>query len=308
MSIQPRLADRTYLALVFAVLCVLLCAVPAGLQAQNREAAPEAATGWMGQTLATAKTQMVSAANPDAVEAGLEILRAGGNAADAAIAVQLVLNLMEPQSSGIGGGSFILHWNAERKELKSYDGRETAPQAARPDRFLVEGQPRDLEDAIFGGLSVGVPGTLRALELLHKQQEPSCRGARLFACHQAGLRRLQVPPRLHLLLRWYGADSFSLPGPPLFLRPEPAAPSVGLSAQNPEFAAALRAIAGAGRTRSAGAGGRAIVQMVRTAPTMRATSRSPISRVTAPRSASRCAPFTARIRSAAWVHRPAASP
>jgi gamma-glutamyltranspeptidase/glutathione hydrolase len=267
MSIQPRLADRTYLALVFAVLCVLLCAVPAGLQAQNREAAPEAATGWMGQTLATAKTQMVSAANPDAVEAGLGILRAGGNAADAAIAVQLVLNLMEPQSSGIGGGSFILHWNAERKELKSYDGRETAPQAAKPDRFLVEGQPRDLEDAIFGGLSVGVPGTLRALELLHKQQG-KLPWARLFApAIKLASDGFRVPPRLHLLLRWYGADSFSLPARRYFFDQTGSARPSGYLLKNPEFAATLRAIAERGPDAFySGPVAEAIVQMVRTAP------------------------------------------
>ena len=72
------------------------------------------------------------------------MLRAGGSAADAAIAVQLVLNLVEPQSSGLGGGAFILHWDAAGRTLKSYDGRETAPAAAKPDRFLVDGRPREL--------------------------------------------------------------------------------------------------------------------------------------------------------------------
>jgi gamma-glutamyltranspeptidase/glutathione hydrolase len=252
---------------VFAVLCALLCAAPGPLLAQDRQASPEAATGWMGRALATAKSQMVSAANPYAVEAGLEILRAGGSAADAAIAVQLVLNLVEPQSSGIGGGSFILHWNAERKELKSYDGRETAPQAAKPDRFLVDGQPRDLEDAIFGGLSVGVPGTLRALELLHKQQgklpwprlfEPAIKLA------SAGF---QVPPRLHLLLRWYGADSFSALARRYFFDQTGSARPSGYLLKNPEFAATLRAIAERGPDAFySGPIAEAIVQAVRTAP------------------------------------------
>jgi len=144
MSIKPRLAGLTSPVLASIALCALLCMSPARLTAQDRQAAPEAATGWMGRTLSTAKLQMISAANPYAVEAGLEMLRAGGSAADAAVAVQLVLNLVEPQSSGIGGGAFILHWDAGRKDLKTYDGRETAPQAAKPDRFLVEGQPRGL--------------------------------------------------------------------------------------------------------------------------------------------------------------------
>src|SRR5262245_33035842 len=97
---------------------------------------------------ATAKHAMIAAANPLAVEAGLEILHAGGSAADAAIGVQLVLNLVEPQSSGIGGGAFALYWHAPSAQLKTYDGRETAPAAARPDRFLANGAPLKFPQAI----------------------------------------------------------------------------------------------------------------------------------------------------------------
>ena len=164
MTQRPRSLACTIAALM--ALCAILPAVAVG---QDRSAAPEAATGWGATKLATAKSYMVSAANPLAVEAGLEMLRQGGNAADAAIAVQLVLNLVEPQSSGLGGGAFILHWDAARKALETYDGRETAPAAATPDRFLVEGRPRKFDEAVFGGLSVGVPGTLRVLEAVHKQ-------------------------------------------------------------------------------------------------------------------------------------------
>ena len=119
-------------------------------------------------------------ANPMATEAGLEILRAGGSAADAAVAIQLVLNLVEPQSSGLGGGAFILHWDAARAQLKGYDGRETAPAAATADRFLIDGRPRDFADAVFGGLSVGVPGTLAVLEAVHRRHG-RLPWARLFA-------------------------------------------------------------------------------------------------------------------------------
>jgi gamma-glutamyltranspeptidase/glutathione hydrolase len=113
---------------------------------------------------------MVAAANPLAVEAGFRTLRAGGNAIDAAIAVQMVLNLVEPQSSGIGGGAFMLFHNGGNRLLSAYDGRETAPAAAKPDRFLKpDGEPLQFEDAVVGGVSVGVPGTLRMLELAHRQ-------------------------------------------------------------------------------------------------------------------------------------------
>ena len=110
---------------------------------------------------------MVAAAHPLAAEAGAEVLKRGGSALDAAVAVQMVLGLVEPESSGIGGGAFLLHWSAAEKKLRTYDGRETAPAAARPDRFLQDGKPMAFLDAAVGGRSVGVPGVLRMLELAH---------------------------------------------------------------------------------------------------------------------------------------------
>ncbi|MBY0509950.1 MAG: gamma-glutamyltransferase, partial [Rhodospirillaceae bacterium] len=96
---------------------------------------PEAATGRTAAKSGTAKSYMVVAANPLAAKAGMDILAAGGSAADAAIAVQLVLNLVEPQSSGIGGGAFMLHYDKGANKLLAYDGRETAPKAATPSLF-----------------------------------------------------------------------------------------------------------------------------------------------------------------------------
>jgi len=117
-----------------------------------------------------ARRDMVAAANPLAVAAGREILREGGTAVDAAVAVQMVLNLVEPQASGIGGGAFMLFHNGHNGLLTAYDGRETAPAAAAPDRFLGrDGMPIEFYDAVVGGKSVGVPGTLRVLELAHRQ-------------------------------------------------------------------------------------------------------------------------------------------
>jgi gamma-glutamyltranspeptidase/glutathione hydrolase len=118
----------------------------------------------------TARQFMVAAAHPLAVEAGYEILKRGGSPVDAAIAVQLVLGLVEPESSGIGGGAFLLHWSEAEKKLRSYDGRETAPAAARADRFLDKsGKPLGFHAAAVGGRSVGVPGVLRMLELAHRR-------------------------------------------------------------------------------------------------------------------------------------------
>jgi len=117
-----------------------------------------------------AKTDMIAAANPLAAEAGLEMLRAGGTAVDAAIAVQMVLGLVEPESSGIGGGAFMLVYNPKSKETTSFDGREVAPASATPGMFLdAAGKARPKGEAIPGGLSVGIPGVVAMLEMAHQK-------------------------------------------------------------------------------------------------------------------------------------------
>jgi len=152
----------------FARLFVCLLVVSASpVLAQDRQ--PEDGTGRQRHTLARAERHMVAAAHPKAAAAGLKILRAGGSAADAAVAVQLVLNLVEPQSSGIGGGAFLLHHDGATKELSTYDGRETAPLAATENLFLKsDGAPMKFFDAVVGGRSVGTPGTVALLAAVHK--------------------------------------------------------------------------------------------------------------------------------------------
>jgi len=148
--------------------CAALFLFCAGAAAQLR--GPEIDTGRVEKRAVVAQRFMVAAADPLAVEAGLEMLRAGGSAADAAIAVQLVLGLTEPQSSGLGGGAFVLHWSEKEKRVRSYDGRETAPAAARPDRFLDRrGNPQEYMLAVASGRAVGVPGVPRLLEKLHRE-------------------------------------------------------------------------------------------------------------------------------------------
>lgn len=106
-----------------------------------------------------------------ATDAGLEMLRKGGSAVDAAIAAQLVMGLVEPQSSGIGGGAFLVHWNAKKKKLETYDGRETAPKSVTPNLFIgPDGKPLGYVEAVVGGRSVGVPGAIAVLALAHKEQ------------------------------------------------------------------------------------------------------------------------------------------
>ena len=130
---------------------------------------PEIGYGWEDKTSVVGSKFMVSAANPLAVKAGYDVLKAGGTAADAMIAVQLMLNLAEPTSSGIGGGAFLLYWDASSKTLTTLDGRETAPATAKPERFLEpNGKKMKFGKAISGGQSVGVPGVVRLMEVAHK--------------------------------------------------------------------------------------------------------------------------------------------
>ncbi len=155
-----RVSLRSLAAAAFVVLAG--CAAPA--PKSTTDLAPEA------PRLAYAEHAMVAVAHPAAARVGLDILKRGGSAVDAAIAMQMVLTLVEPESSGIGGGGFLLHYAAADHRTESYDGREKAPAAATSDMFLgADGQPRPFTDVMPGGLSVGVPGVLRMLELAHRE-------------------------------------------------------------------------------------------------------------------------------------------
>ena len=129
---------------------------------------PEGASGYEEKPGWATRRFAVAAANPLATDAGYQMLKVGGSAVDAAIAVQMVLTLVEPQSSGVGGGAFIVHSDGRR--IEAYDGRETAPAAADEKLFLrPDGKPMAFSEAVVGGRSVGVPGALRVLEMAHKE-------------------------------------------------------------------------------------------------------------------------------------------
>lgn len=144
---------------------------PASFAAQSTDnIAPEAATGLTQQNLVEGKEWMIASANPYASEAGAEMLRKGGNAIDAMVATQLVLGLVEPQSSGIGGGAFLVYWDAKKKALTTFDGRETAPLEVTPQLFQDDkGQPLKFYDAVVGGRSVGTPGTIKLMWDTHQK-------------------------------------------------------------------------------------------------------------------------------------------
>ncbi len=212
--------------------------------------APEGPTGApesRPRPAARAERYMISTANPLAAEAGLSVLRRGGSAVDAAIAAQMVLNLVEPQSSGIGGGGFLLHYEAAGGRITAYDGRETAPASATPDMFLgPDGRPLAFFDAVVGGLSVGVPGLLAMLERAHRDHG-RLPWAELFRPAIALAEKgFAVSPRLAGLI---ARDRY--------LRSDPAAAAyfyddegrplpVGYRRTNPAFADTLRRIAEGG--------------------------------------------------------------
>lgn len=231
-------------ALLATATLLAACATPpapppdAGLPRQ-----PEIATGQQAARPASRHARFaVAAANPLATEAGRQMLARGGSALDAAIAVQMVLTLVEPQSSGIGGGAFLLHWDGQR--VQAFDGRETAPAAADERLFLTpEGRPMTFMDAVVGGRSVGVPGTVRMLEMAHAQHG-RLRWAALF---EPAIRLAEagfpVSPRLHAMLQ---ADAHLRKDPTaaaFFYQPDGTPWPVGHRLKNPELAEVLRRLA-----------------------------------------------------------------
>ena len=227
---------------------------------------PEAASGLTDKPGWSYTRQAVAAANPLATDAGLQILRAGGSALDAAIAVQLVLGLVEPQSSGIGGGAFLMHFDGQR--VQAFDGRETAPAAASPTQFMGEdGKPLTFDAAVLSGHSVGVPGAMRMLEAAHRQHG-ALPWARLFepaiTLAEQGFR---VSPRLHTLLKAEQSLKSDAVATRYFYTPDGQALPVGHVLRNPEYAHVLRRMAQEGsRALHEGAVAQAIVARVAQPP------------------------------------------
>jgi|TARA_R100000935_G_scaffold49247_1_gene74447 gamma-glutamyltranspeptidase/glutathione hydrolase len=190
---------------------------------------------------------MVAAANPLAVEAGLEVLRAGGSAVDAAVAVQAVLGLVEPQSSGLGGGAFLVHYDAETGTVSAYNGRETAPAAATPDMFLnEEGKPLPFFQVLLSGRSTGVPG---AVAMLHMAQTEhgNLEWRQLFgAAERLANEGFIVSPRLAEMIVGRAPQAKSPDATAYFTKPDGTRYQAGDRLRNPAYAATVRKIAAEG--------------------------------------------------------------
>ncbi|HHS7811798.1 gamma-glutamyltransferase [Pseudomonas jessenii] len=231
------------LTLIISALTLAACNAP---PSSTLPLAPEAASGYRTdlQTRHASK-HMAAAANPLAAEAGREMLRKGGSAIDAAIAMQAVLTLVEPQSSGIGGGAMIVLWDG--KQVRTYDGRETAPAGATEKLFLqADGKPMPFPQAQIGGRSVGTPGVLRALEMAHTQHGRLPWATLFEPAIKLAEQGFAISPRLHSLLE---SDPVIRKSPDMaayFLNRDGSVKAVGTRLQNPALAAVLKRIANEG--------------------------------------------------------------
>ena len=228
---------------ISALLVAGLAGLP--LAAQERQQ-PEQTYDRAERAPVTAQSYMVAAAHPLAAEVGRDVLAAGGSAADAAVAVQMMLNLVEPQSSGIGGGAFAVYWDASEQALQSLDGRERAPLAATPEYWLGEdGEPLKFFQAVVGGRSVGVPGTLKLLDDLHARHGRLPWPDLLAPAIETAEQGFEVSPRLAQSI--VTATALGLTAFPeareYFYLPDGTPLPEGALLKNPDFARTLRLIA-----------------------------------------------------------------
>ena len=233
------------LALVAGALTLAACSAMPGRLAYSVPVQPEGASGYNEKPGWYNARLSVAAANPLATDAGYQVLKAGGSALDAAIAVQMVLTLVEPQSSGIGGGAFLMHFDG--KAVEAYDGRESAPAAVDENLFMrPDGKPMAFIEAVVGGRSVGVPGVVRMLEMAHRQHGNLPWADLFMPAIMLAEQGFKISPRLHTLLL---ADKH--------LKKDPVAAAyfydasgqpwpVGHLLKNPDLARVLREIAARG--------------------------------------------------------------
>lgn len=207
---------------------------------------PEGASGWSQQRSIAFLHQGVATANPHATEAAHSILRAGGSAVDATIAAQMVLTLVEPQSSGIGGGAFLVH--ANNQQLQVFDGRETAPAAVTETLFMEAGKPIEFSRAAIGGRAVGTPGVLRMLELAHRQHGRLAWSALFTPAILLAENGFAISPRLHQLLLSGTGLKEDAQAAHYFYQADGRPWPVGHQLRNPELARVLRLIAQQGST------------------------------------------------------------
>lgn len=225
--------------------CLLTTSITSWANQATDSVAPEHSSGLEHKSLVTAKEWMVTAANPVATQAGADVLAKGGNAIDAMVTTQLMLGLVEPQSSGIGGGAFLVYWDADKQQLTSYDGRETAPLDATPRLFQDKnGEPLKFYDAVVGGRSVGTPGTVKLMWDMHQKYGQLDWAELIQPVIALAQQGFEITPRLATLIE---ADAQRLSRfeatSAYFLNSDGSPKTAGTILKNPQYAATLTAIA-----------------------------------------------------------------
>jgi gamma-glutamyltranspeptidase/glutathione hydrolase len=245
--IPRRLRPLVVAASLFATAVSATDARASSAAARGAPAQPEAASGFESRAAVVARRAMVVTANPHASRAAMAMLERGGSAIDAAIAAQMVLTLVEPQSSGIGGGAFLLHRDGRTNAVVAWDGRETAPADADERLFAGPGgRPLPFFEAVVGGRSVGVPGLVRMLEAAHARHGRLPWATLFEPAIRLAADGFEVSRRLHTLL---AQDRFLARDPAaarLYYSPDGAPRPVGHRLRNPELADTLARIAAGG--------------------------------------------------------------
>lgn len=257
------------LNILVATLFALSSFAQAPAQQISDAVAPEFASGNTVKQLVHSKSWMVSAANEHASKAGAQIIKDGGNAIDAMVAVQLVLGLVEPQSSGLGGGAFLVYWDAAKQHLTTFDGRETAPSIVDGNLFLDEnGKRMQFFDAVVGGRSVGTPGTVKLLETVHKKHGALPWKQLFQPAIKLAKSGFKISPRLNALITRSAQSLFSQSATREYFFSEEGVPIfVGTRVKNLPYAQTLEAIANNGsQAFYSGEIARDIVKTVNSAP------------------------------------------
>jgi gamma-glutamyltranspeptidase/glutathione hydrolase len=234
------------LAIAALTLGLVACASDAGQSTQDGAGRAAVDAAPVAPAMPQARGPFVSAANPLAVEAGMKILREGGSAVDAAVAVQAVLGLVEPQSSGLGGGAFMMVFDATTGEVTSYDGRETAPAAATPELFYENGRPLDFADAVLSGRSTGVPGVVDMLAIAQRGHGKLAWRDLFGEAERLARDGFTVSPRLASMIAMTRGQARTRWANAYFTKPDGTRYVAGDTLRNPAYAATVAELAAGG--------------------------------------------------------------
>lgn len=234
-------------ALVVLTACGGLAGCATGPAATGAEGASKGVVGAPASAAAYSPRGMVASANPLATEAGLRVLREGGSAVDAAVAVQAVLGLVEPQSSGLGGGAFLMVYDAGTGKVTAYDGRETAPSAATPAWFLgADGKPVPFISAVLSGRSTGVPGAVAMLAQAQKAHGKIGWDRLFLDAERLADQGFVVSPRLASMINGRAPQAKTADAAAYFSKPDGGRYQAGDTLKNPAYAATVRRLAAEG--------------------------------------------------------------